>query len=328
MKTENKKCGEIFWCGPGKFVFSCVYCTKTFDSKQNALDHIDKHFFLDGLANSNDNNEKESLPSYKVEMTFSDEESVKAEIDDPDPLADPLLEVLNLPDDIKEEPKVEEIPLQQASKVGVPKKKRIHKIVQCDICKKSMKKPTLYDHFKIHSGQKLFSCHVCGARFRTKSFLGSHFIIHTGEKRHKCSVCNYKTAHSKALVYHMRTHTGEKPYKCTICNSFFARSNSLTQHNRNVHENVRPHKCKLCDNSYKVLDKLRLHMRTHTGERPYCCDVCGRTFTRANIHKQHMILHSGEKPLKCRFCDLAFAQYAGRRIHERSVHNSKKNEQF
>lgn len=46
MKTESEKCGEIFRRGPGLFVFSCAYCSIYFDSKEEALDHIDDHFLL------------------------------------------------------------------------------------------------------------------------------------------------------------------------------------------------------------------------------------------------------------------------------------------
>lgn len=67
MKTENEKCGEIYRCAPGKFIFTCVYCTESFDSKTLALDHIENHFLIEAnnleIKREEINNSSSSLTS-------------------------------------------------------------------------------------------------------------------------------------------------------------------------------------------------------------------------------------------------------------------------
>ncbi|VEL09467.1 unnamed protein product, partial [Protopolystoma xenopodis] len=58
---------------------------------------------------------------------------------------------------------------------------------------------------------------------------------------------------------------------------------------------VRKHLCPYpgCGKSYSKLNKLREHVRSHTGERPYVCDHpgCGSTFIRVYALKRHKQLH-------------------------------------
>ncbi|GAA5850418.1 hypothetical protein JCM8547_001869 [Rhodosporidiobolus lusitaniae] len=57
--------------------------------------------------------------------------------------------------------------------------------------------------------------------------------------------------------------------------------------------------CPYCEMTFRKLEHLQRHERTHTLDRPYACDTCGKTFARQDTLHRHSRLHSrkdGEEP--------------------------------
>ena len=140
-----------------------------------------------------------------------------------------------------------------------------------------------------------------------------------------CNDCKHSYLTKKALKAHTCRFWEPLPekvkvikvHKCGQCGKTWPTMTRLKIHIRS-HTGDKPFKCDHCDKTFSQRGNLAEHVRTHTGERPYACDICIRAFTTAWKLKIHIRSHTGERPFKCDHCCKAFMTNPNLTVHVRT----------
>ena len=148
--------------------------------------------------------------------------------------------------------------------------------IQCEVCQKSMTKPSLQRHMKtIHSARgKKWYCQDCGKCLQTKSRLTQHQFAHTlnvsPDKGFWCTMCKYVTTSKEYLRDHKkRAHTKTegswvcKIGKCTEKPKSFINHLLLEKHQQD-HTNVA---CPECGKMFGAKRNMMRHMTTNSCSR-------------------------------------------------------------
>lgn len=76
----------------------------------------------------------------------------------------------------------------------------------------------------------LFICHLCSYSTSRKADMERHQRTHTGEKPFTCPVCGRRFPDNRGLTIHLRSHTFERPFKCLYCKYAFTDRSNRKKH--------------------------------------------------------------------------------------------------
>lgn len=163
----------------------------------------------------------------------------------------------------------------------------------------------------------LFVCGYCEKEFPTKDGLRTHMKLHSEVKpspKFVCETCGKEFPAMSKLKKHSLTHSGIKPFACSLCVKTFSQACNLKKHTTAVHpENIVDPDlfvCGFCQKEFHVKERLKMHMRIHSGVRPYKCTMCSMNFCRPSQLKFHQDSHSKDKRFFCPHCPVKYiSQY-------------------
>nr|XP_042906317.1 gastrula zinc finger protein XlCGF8.2DB-like [Parasteatoda tepidariorum] len=79
-----------------------------------------------------------------------------------------------------------------------------HRCPHCEY--ESHKRANVVRHLRCHTGERLFSCEVCGKGLSSKQYMKIHLLTHTGELPFECKVCSKGFRTAQRLSTHMFIH--------------------------------------------------------------------------------------------------------------------------
>ncbi|VEN39102.1 unnamed protein product [Callosobruchus maculatus] len=205
----------------------------------------------------------------------------------------------------------------------------------CHVCNsyRNAKKHSIEMHVRAHEGSTKYKCEICGKAFTINTYAIEHKYFHTGEKPFQCEICGKHFMFSRQLGSHRRTShyeilTGSPlvKYDCDICKKHYESAFGLRRHKLTIHNDVDLSViCEICGKRISTKEKLKFHMRTHTGVKPYPCEICGKCFSKKHQMIEHTRVHTGEKPYICSHCGRGFSQRTPLVLHIRTHTGERPN---
>ena len=171
-------------------------------------------------------------------------------------------------------------------------------------------------------------CLLCNKMFTLHSSLTKHLQLHQNED--KCNLCEKRFFSPAKYASHVKRHHTDpeklKDVLCSECGKGFCNHAKLKVHMRS-HTGERPFPCAFCEKRFLVSSHRKRHEHIHTGEHPHICKTCGKGFGSPSNLKDHTFIHSKDSPYICSTCGKGFTQWGAMMRHISAVHDKRKDVQ-
>ncbi|XP_053289974.1 zinc finger protein 770 [Pleuronectes platessa] len=317
--------------------FRCLICNRSFRLEVNLIRHGRIHW------NQKESGSPTSVPNcHNVKMSNSD---AITRVPEPEP-ADLMDFNIIVKPEIQREDLRDSFPLEAASAPpaeqlrATTQQRRINPSHQCRSCSKGFPSPSkLRRHMMIHTGQRPFSCELCGKRFRQKTHLRVHCRTHLLTRYQKQRSLYINRPPSRSGGFHTRPAAdvpvqevlGHK--KCnetlTSCDVISAKQPVQTTSTASVQNNVKTESgIQLFPQTSKKREVLPLITAPRVNNTPtakpvqihgntrHQCSQCSKCFPSPSKLKRHEMVHTGLKPFRCPTCGKAFRQRTHLKTHE------------
>ncbi|KAJ8290257.1 hypothetical protein GJAV_G00010570 [Gymnothorax javanicus] len=314
--------------------FECIECGQTFSEAANFQNHRCESTDQDDFAHQGEGMEgNSSLSVESPEETtrlWDCDRKMNSQIDDMNELdLNIIIKQENWPSLNKEDVSTpngivcdSEFQLQPAlGYTKVQQKELTRSSHQCNTCLKYFATPyKLRRHILIHTGQKPFSCRVCGKRFRQRAHLVLHNHTHFRPEHIKRKRMKSNSRPSSIQIGYDYDSSGsllnsDVSAQIHIPESVGAKESVLVSTEMNVPS------IKTLDQNSVIYDQS-LDGKRKASFRKHQCSLCFKCFSCPSKLQRHHLIHTGQKPFRCTLCEKTFSQAIHLKVHQRT-HNKR-----